>query len=319
MNILTNKTEKSYKYKCEKLDCDSVEYKIVKDFYDKTTVSKKLSSRYLQIYPQPTDGFNVYKIIKSNETKMFKEKRNNLMLFHGTNSIGAKGILTEGLKNSKKGWFGKGVYMTDCQNIANFYSSKICKDGCVYMFVNEVLKSDNLKTFRRGKFSEMGDHDNEPKHQFEKHVLEGSQKLTKKDYKEDSLGRKYRNVEVNKISQYDQYVADESFVIPRYLIVIGQTPEFLNEFKNQESDSKLKKSKPLNMDLELIEDEFTNLYHEMIKKESWYVEYKHYEDKLLEAFSQQIDIEYLSPDHEHYEGFKMRLVIAMKLVKTHIK
>ena len=227
-----NNTGKEHKNKCRKLRCDSKEHKIVKDFYDKTTVSEKLSSSYLKNHPQPTDCIYVYTIMESNKTKMLKEKRNNLMLFHGTNSIGVEGILTEGFKNSTKGWFGKGVYMTDCQNIARFYSGTECKDDCVYMFVNEVLKSDNLKTFRRCKSSLMGDHDNKPDYQFEKHTLKWSQKLTEKDYKEDSLGRKYRNIKVNKISQYDQYLADESLVIPRYLIVIGPKPKYLRKYKH---------------------------------------------------------------------------------------
>ena len=237
MNILTNKTEKSYKYKCEKLDCDSVEYKIVKDFYDKTTVSKKLSSRYLQIYPQPTDGFNVYKIIESNKTKMFKEKRNNLMLFHGTNSKGVEGILTEGFKNSTKGWFGKGVYMTDCSSIARSYCSwDIYMTDCSgtaavhcgsfnennYIFVNEVLESDSLMTIKHNRNEDMFDRDFKPENPFERHIFQESQKLNENDFKKDTLGRKYRNVAV---SGEDEYLADESLVVLRYLIVIDSTTE----------------------------------------------------------------------------------------------
>ena len=321
MNKLKNNTEKAYKYKWEKLDCDSVEHKIVKDFYDTTTFTSIRSLPDL-----PPVYYNVYKIVESNPTKNFKEKQNNLMLFHGTSSKGVKGILTEGFKNSTKGWFGKGVYMTDCSYIARSYCFGM--DGFNYVFVSEVLKSDKLQTFKYGRYDNMSgklcDHDYKPKHLFEKHIFEGSQKLTEKDYKKDDQGRKYRNIKVKDKSADDEYVADENLVVPRYLIVFGPkpkflTPKFLNKFKVQESDFELKKSKPLNLEVEQIKEEFTNLYHEIIKKESWYVEYKKYEDKLLETFSQQIDIEDLNPDHEHYEDFMMRLVIMMKLVKTHIK
>ena len=58
-----------------------------------------------------------------------------------------------------------------------------------------------------------------PKHSFEKHFFEGSHQPTIKDYKEDTLGRKYRNIEVKGISKKDEYLADESLVIPRHLIV----------------------------------------------------------------------------------------------------
>ena len=36
MNNFTNNTKKYYKYKREKLDCDSAEHKFVKGFFDKT-------------------------------------------------------------------------------------------------------------------------------------------------------------------------------------------------------------------------------------------------------------------------------------------
>ena len=44
------------------------------------------------------------------------------MLFHGTNKEGVVGILKEGFKNSPKGWFGQGVYMTEWSEEAFNYS-----------------------------------------------------------------------------------------------------------------------------------------------------------------------------------------------------
>ena len=226
-------TIKESKYKFEKLSCDSDEHKIVKDFYDKTTLTTTMPD-------QLPVNYDVYKIIESNKAKILKEKRNNLMLFHGTSSRGVEGILTEGFKNSKNGWFGKGVYLTDCSCLACFYSRG-------YMFVNEVLKSDNLKIFKQGEYFAMRDHDNKPDHLFENHVYEGSRQLTEKNFKKDCLGRKYRNVAVK---MPGEYLADESLVVPRYLIVTGSAPEFFNKFKISEVDSELKVGKPLNLDLD---------------------------------------------------------------------
>ena len=233
MNILTNNTEKGYQYKCEKLDCDSVEHKIVKDFFDiTTTTSTSYRQKFLEIA-----SFDVYKIIESNPTKMLKEKRNNLMLFQGTNSKGVEGILTEGFKNSTKGWFGKGVYMTDYSYTANSYCSwDIYMTDCSgtaavhcgsfnennYIFVNEVLESDSLKTIKHSRNEDMFDCDFKPENPFERHIFQESQKLNENDFKKDTLGRKYRNVAV---SVEDKYLADESLVVPRYLIVIDSTTE----------------------------------------------------------------------------------------------
>ena len=55
-------------------------------------------------------------------TSSVNEKRNNLMLFHGTNDKGVESILKKGFKYSEKSWFGKGVYMTDCSTVAVSYS-----------------------------------------------------------------------------------------------------------------------------------------------------------------------------------------------------
>ena len=209
MDIFTSSTDKDCKYKCEKLGCNSEEHKIVKNFYDKTTVT---GTGYHNKYPQPA-GFNVYKIIETNVTKTLKEKRSNLMLFHGTSERAARGILTSGFKNSEKGWFGKGVYMTDCSNTARYYSKGMYKDGFDYVFVNEVVKSQYLQTFRHGKYHVMSDCYTKPNHPFEKHVFEGSQKLTEAEYKEDAFGRKYRNVSlIGGASELDEYVADQSFL-----------------------------------------------------------------------------------------------------------
>ena len=228
MDIILKNIKNDHKYKCEKLGVDSDEWKTIRDFFNRTTAN---STKW-----EYSPGFNVYKIMETSPSKQLEEKRNNLMLFHGTNIKGVEGILKEGYKNSKIGWFGKGVYMTDCPNTAwNYSNGKSMAvtsgnaatffssfDENTYIFVNEILDSGSLKIIKHSKNSNnerMFDRDFKPKHMFERHVFGVSQKLTEKDFKKDDLGRKYRNVAIKNGSEVDEYVADESIVLPRYLIV----------------------------------------------------------------------------------------------------
>lgn len=98
------------------------------------------------------------------------------MLFHGTTRKNEFGILKKGLRNSSKGWFGKGVYMTDCSDVAiNFSDFLSTRYRCI--FLNEVLELEKLhklefdykKIIEREK-----DISTKPKHQFEKHMFKSS-------------------------------------------------------------------------------------------------------------------------------------------------
>ena len=130
------------------------------------------------------------------------------------------GILENGYRNSEKGWFGAGVYMTDCFNTANTYTvdkkGSPSKYRCV--FVNEVLESKMMQkiVFDKDVYGKDTDTDF---YQFHQHTLQSSPQPTEKDYKKDSLGRRYRNVAVDKISAMDEYVARARVTIPRYLVV----------------------------------------------------------------------------------------------------
>ena len=57
-------------------------------------------------------------------------------------------------------------------------------------------------------------------HPFEKHVKRGSPQPTKEDYKEDVLGRRYRNLEIDGKSVFDEFVAEAKVTVPRYLIAL---------------------------------------------------------------------------------------------------
>ena len=202
-------TDDTFKYEYDLLQSNSNDFKCIKEFFDITTTNTKI--KILQIH----------KVSETNAPKSLNKKRKNLMLFHGTNGQGVEGILKKGFKNSQDGKFGKGVYMTECPNVALSYSRGMPKNQSNkirFIFVNEVLQSETLKTLSRKNFS-----DKNAKHKppFEKYInFEGSQQLTEADYKEDAHGRRYRNVPHTLNSHLDEYVADESITVPRYLIEV---------------------------------------------------------------------------------------------------
>ena len=106
--------------------------------------------------------------------------------------------------------------MTDCSTAAVGYSRGVQNNKTKYVFVNEVLKSETLKTFVF--YNLKGNTYTKPKHLFEKHVFMASKQTTEDRYKEDGIGRRYRNVAHNEYSALNEFLADESITVPRYLI-----------------------------------------------------------------------------------------------------
>ena len=149
-------------------------------------------------------------------------KRRNLMLFHSTSRSGVRGILDEGSKHTDEGWFGSGVYMSECSSIAfsyshkHSYNSKKCSN---FIFVNEVIATEKLQTFEFD-ISDVKNHNTPLKNPFNKHIGKLSTQLTQKDYNEDGDGRRYRNIAVDSSSMFDEFVAKASVTIPRYLILV---------------------------------------------------------------------------------------------------
>ena len=136
MNI---KTDKYFNYDYEKLDPASEEFNFLKE----TFISTFLQKGYTK-----TEVAHMYKVNERNLVKTEGKKITNLMLFHGTNQKGATGILKEGFRNSEKGLFGKGVYMTDWSEISLNYNKKFNVFAHnFYTFVNEVLESEKLQAF----------------------------------------------------------------------------------------------------------------------------------------------------------------------------
>ena len=112
--------------------------------------------------------------------------------------------------------------MTECPDVAFGYTQNRRKDLSKRprstIFVNEVLESEKLKviTFE----TVIGIKDTyEELHQFHKHHNVKSPQPGDKDYKKDSLGRRYRSFPVTSSDYMDEYVARDSVTIPRYLIV----------------------------------------------------------------------------------------------------
>ena len=87
-----------------------------------------------------------------------------------------------------------------------------------YIFVVEVAETQNLKTLKFSTYNELIRENKPLEGEFCKHMYFKSKKIGKKQYKRDFLGRIYRNKEVQKWSIFDEFVADESLVKPRYLI-----------------------------------------------------------------------------------------------------
>ena len=117
--------DKSFKYDLENINSKSDEYKFVKDFFHITF--NGLFKRQVKF-----KEFKLFKVIENDP--MTANSKNNLMLFHGTkNKETAASILKEGFKNSLKGWFGRGVYMTDCPDFAMGYT------GCKRLIVQDCL------------------------------------------------------------------------------------------------------------------------------------------------------------------------------------
>ena len=108
--------------------------------------------------------------------------------------------------------------MTDCSEIAVNYSFRAGMNSSTYfIFVNEVLKSEKLQTFEVD-FEDKKFTDTIPNNQFEKYTNKLSPQPTKEDYIVDVEGRRYINT--RKRSMYDEYIAEASLTIPRYLIVL---------------------------------------------------------------------------------------------------
>ena len=109
--------------------------------------------------------------------------------------------------------------MTDFYDVASGYSYHHSHKHLSYVLVIEVMRSDELQTFEHESFDDVRSNNAQLIGQFQKHVLTSSPQIGDEGYKKDFKGRRYRNVAVENESFKDEYVADESLVVPRYLII----------------------------------------------------------------------------------------------------
>ena len=183
------------------------------------------------------NNFHIYKVNERDFVKTTVKQVNNLMLFHGTSYKGVTGILKEGFRNSEKGWFGKGVYMTDCSEIAFNYTLFKRDYSHRYIFVNEVLESETLQTstFDYNVIYKRGDVNTLPEHKFEKNFLKSSPQPTEEDYIVDLKGRRHVNTPKRRLA--DEYITEAKVTIPRYLIVLKR-----KQLRQVQSISKEKKA-----------------------------------------------------------------------------
>ena len=81
-----------------------------------------------------------------------------------------------------------------------------------------------------------GDIDTPLEYKFSKHINESILQATEENYREDHKGRKYRNIGheyINSItngSANDEYVAEESVTIPRYLIIFKKKKHHMFDY-----------------------------------------------------------------------------------------
>ena len=213
-----NTDHRGSKFHLRKLDKTSDEYNFIKGFYDIThNVYGYIESRQLL-------NIQICKVIENNPMKTADEKRNNLMLFHCTSDYGAMGILDRGFRNSRRGWFGSAIYMTENSHISYVHAVKYNKRACLdkadsFIFVNEVLESEKLQTFEFDIFK-VKDHDTPLQNSFNKHIRPTSRQISRENYKKDQEGRLYRNIANDRVSSQDEFVAEASVTIPRYLILV---------------------------------------------------------------------------------------------------
>ena len=125
----------------------------------------------------------IYRVLIRDETS--EQKSDNLMLFHGTTSKNAVGILEEGFKSSIQGKHGPGVYLTEFSSCAvNFAVEKIISiifnnlladinDNLTFIFVNEILESEKLEEIVVEK-TVTGKTASPRKNRFEKYIRRGT-------------------------------------------------------------------------------------------------------------------------------------------------
>ena len=244
---MENINKDSWKYNIQLLEETSDEFKLVKDFFHTTSTANSDYGKSFEIS-------QIYKVIQQNKKETDGVKSSNLMLFHGTGKKGVAGILETGYRNSVKGDFGRGVYLTESSDLASVYSGgrEVVTGKTRFMFVNEILESQKLQTVFHENLSLLTSFTRDPIYmysfrrlldkshdvEFTKFVNKSKMEISEEQYKidrlekaeqeyrKDHLGRRYRNTAIDRKSLPDHFVADSQVTIPRFLITFE-----LNEYQ----------------------------------------------------------------------------------------
>ena len=195
------------------------------------------------------ESVDIWRLKDTSSPDTFEEYSENLMLFHGTSIENGTEILKKGFENSAYGYFGQGLYMTECSDMACHYSTRQMlwqseseyEETCTYcIFYNEVVGSEYLDTVKYDNYMKLKNTFDPPvfKHPFRKYMHKSSPETSKEfDYTRDDQGRYYRCKKIDNCSLADEYVADASLIKPRYMILLKAKVDykqyecFLNYFR----------------------------------------------------------------------------------------
>ena len=151
------------------------------------------------------------------------DHKDNLMLLHGSTVKSTAGILQEGFRNSEKGRFGRGLYLTACSDVALTYCHLRTEDDVENhcLFIGEVLNSKAMEwepIFKPFLEDQLKQTLEEYPFSFFKNCVIDQPEDNEENFKKDEKGRIYRFAPFKKHSWIDQYRVDAPLFIPRYYL-----------------------------------------------------------------------------------------------------
>ena len=211
-----------WKYDGEEVDKSSEEYIRLKLILQKARCEESKGTF-------EWESVDIWKLEDTILPVSFEEYSGNLMLLHGTSDINATEILKKGFVNSQYGYFGKGLYMTECSDMACHYSNRKMSwkpesryetvTNCI--FYNEVIGSQYLDIKKYDSYMDLKNIFDHANHPFRKYMHKSSPETIKQfDYTTDDQARYYRCKKMTASSLADEYVADAVLIKPRYLILL---------------------------------------------------------------------------------------------------
>ena len=203
----------SKKYNIRSLRSTTEKYKILIQCFNSSIVKD-----YGPLYT--IEEIKIYRVRETNSENFSDKNNNNLVLYHGTSFNNSAGILKNGFRISQRGYYGQGVYLTECTDLAIHYSRRqnniSGSNEKNYVFMNEVFNKNDLKT-PVFPISTNVSSTSPLTHSLIKYEFKRSLNKSKKHYIFDSNGLKYRSSPVNIWSSMDEYVTAADSLKPRYL------------------------------------------------------------------------------------------------------